>query len=258
MPNPDENGLNQPAPRLAYWDRSQYPLQGVFFLLPLILLYELGTIYFATDHARGVTHYIYARSLLRDLFELLGATGYYLPGLVVITVLMSSHLLRHDPWRLEPRLWGVMWLESCLLAAPLFVFGLLLFSQPIRQMALAATDSPAATGWQAQLVFSIGAGIYEELLFRLIAIAVFHTLLVNLLALPKPVGAAGAIGLSALAFALYHFSDQNPFTLPKGLFYAGAGVYLAVIYVCRGFGIVAGTHAIYDVMVVALQLRQSQ
>ena len=113
-------------------------------------------------------------------------------------------------------------------------------------------------GWQAMLIFSIGAGIYEELLFRLIGIAVLHMILVDVLVFNEKLGAVAAIALSAMAFALYHFSEDNPFTWSKCLFYSGAGVYFAAVYVLRGFGIVAGTHAVYDVIVVLLQVSQTQ
>ncbi len=254
-----------------YWHRTQRPLQALFFLLPMILLYELGTLIYATDHVQGVTRYIYARSLLRDFFQWLGVTGYYLPGLIVVAVLGGLHLVERDPWRIEPRLYVMMWLESAVLALPLFVLALLLFRQPaLRLMAqswidaltgtqfISASNAAAATqdGWQARLVFSIGAGIYEELLFRLIAIALLHMIFVDVLALPKNVGATAAVVVSALAFALYHFSENNPFTWAKCAFYTGAGVYFAVVYVLRGFGIVAGTHAMYDVIVVLLQTLQ--
>lgn len=246
----------------------------MFFLLPLILLYELGTIMYATDQTNGVTRYIYARSLLSDFFELLGVTGYYLPGLIVVVLLLSWHMVRRDPWRFEPRLYCLMWIESIVLALPLFVYALLLFREPLMgltqgvadglgaldflgQTASSGLDAAGQDGWQAQLVFSIGAGIYEELLFRLIGIALLHMILVDILALPEHLGAMGAIGVSALVFAIYHFSEDNPFTPSKCLFYTGAGIYFAAVYVLRGFGIVAGTHAAYDVIVVMLQATQS-
>ncbi len=236
----------------GYWLCSQRPLQALVFLFPLLVFYEVGTLVFATEGAHGVTRSIYARSLLQDFFELLGASGYYLPGLIVVVLLLSWHLVQRDPWRIQPRLYGLMWGESMLLALPLFVFAMVVFREPTAAgapaMALAGTE--ATGGWQTQLVLSIGAGIYEELLFRLIAIALLHLLLVDVLALPEQAGAAAAIAVSALAFALYHFSADNPFTISKCLFYGGAGVYLAGVYVLRGFGIVAGTHAAYDVMVV--------
>lgn len=259
-----------PDPLPSYWQRSRQPLQGLFFLLPMIVLYELGTLVYATDHANGVIRFIYARSLLSDFFELLGATGYYLPGLIVGIVLLSWHLVRGDPWRMEPRLYLSMWIEAVILALPLLVYALVLFRQPSQQavgvdrvvawlenlVSLRLAAGPDQ--WQTQLVFSIGAGIYEELLFRLIGIALLHLLLVDVLALPHRLGAAMAVFLSALAFALYHFSENNPFALTKCLFYVGAGIYFAAVYVIRGFGIVAGTHAVYDVIVVVLQTTHSQ
>ncbi len=234
------------------------------FMLPMLVLYELGTLIYATDVAQGVTRYIYARSLLRDFFELFGVTGYYLPGLIIVVVLLTWHLIRRDPWRLEPGLYVWMWLEAAVLAVPLFVYAVVLFRQPASQelqslvwqagpLPLATAQETARDSWQAMMVFSIGAGIYEELLFRLIGIALLHMVLVDVLALPEKAGAVGAVALSALAFSLYHFSDSNPFTLNKCLFYTGAGVYFAAVYVLRGFGIVAGTHAVYDVIVVTLQ-----
>ena len=268
MPKPIDNPNIDSEPRPYYWYRSQQPFQALMFMMPMILLYELGTLLYATDTSKGITRYIYARSLLSDFLELLGATGYYLPGLIVVVVLLAWHVVRRDPWWVKPRLYVGMWIESVFLAMPLFVFAVLLFRQPATQMVMemlasiavpavsstSAETAVAPDAWQTMLVFSIGAGIYEELLFRLIGIAVLHMILVDVLALPKTLGAVIAVVISALAFALYHFSEHNPFTWSKCIFYTGAGLYFAAVYVLRGFGIVAGTHAIYDVIVVTLQM----
>ncbi len=252
----------------SYWDRSRRPLQALWFLMPMVLLYELGTLVYATDPTQGITRSIYARSLLRDFFELLGATGYYLPGMIVVVVLLVWHLVRQDPWRLWPWLYVGMWVEAAVLAVPLLVFAMVLFREPVADPAMvlqalgasgqAQVNAAVRDPWQAQLVFSLGAGIYEELLFRLIGITVLHMLLVDVLALPRHIGAVGAVVLSAVAFAVYHFSEANPFAWRKCAFYVGAGVYFAAVYVMRGFGIVAGTHAVYDVIVVGLQLTQQE
>ena len=37
------------------------------------------------------------------------------------------------------------------------------------------------------------------------------------------------------------------------LFFAVAGLYFSIIYVFRGFGIVVATHALYDILVTAIQ-----
>ena len=106
---------------------------------------------------------------------------------------------------------------------------------------------------------AIGAGIYEELLFRLIGIAVIHTVLRQLLGMRASAAAWGAIGLSAVAFALYHYNNEGMRSLLQLdaqsvsflLFATLSGVYLGAIFVLRGFGIVVATHALYDIVVIS-------
>lgn len=246
-----------PPPRLPeghYFLASKRPLQSLVFLLPILLAYELGMWYYAHTSTDGLTRYIYARSLLRDFFNLFDISGYYLPGLLVVVVLLVQHFVQKESQKLKVRtstcLW--MWAECLALAFPLFMFAMVL-SKAHLAMAL---QSPifAQVHWTEQLVHSLGAGIYEELLFRLIVIALLHMVLVDGLHLPEKPANIVIVLASAILFALYHFSDNNPFNWNKCLFYTGAGVYFAGIYVIRGFGIVAGTHAMYDVLVVLLKL----
>lgn len=239
----------------SYWDRSQWPLQALYFLMPLLVLYEIGTVTYAPTGNERLPP-IWAESLLAYFFHLFGVTGYYLPGVIVVVVLVCWHLVRRDLWRPEPALYGLMAMESLVLAMPLFIFGLVLFREHAAQFSTAALALAQGDGidqipsWQAGVVFSIGAGIYEELLFRLIAIALLHFVLADVLALSEAQSAVGAMGLSAVAFAVYHFLGPTDFHFGKFLFHTLAGIYFAAIYVLRGFGIVAATHAIYDVLVV--------
>jgi hypothetical protein len=250
------------GPVTGYWDRSQWPLQSLYFLLPVLLLYHIGTLFYAPAGRLRLPS-IVAERLLGYFFQLFGVTGYYLPGALVVVVLLCWHLARRDPWRPEIKLYPMMWAETLLLALPLFVFMWVLFRgstvqwsvEPAMPLANAA-DETAIPTWQIGVIFSIGAGIYEELLFRLVGIALIHLVLVDVLALPEKYGATAAIALSALAFAGYHFLGQTPFDLSRFAFYAIAGIYFAAVYLLRGFGIAAGSHAMYDVLVVTTRFLQ--
>jgi hypothetical protein len=100
-----------------------------------------------------------------------------------------------------------------------------------------------------QLMISLGAGLYEELLFRV--------LLVGGLALlagkgfgwePRRAGLF-AVVVGALIFSLFHYVGPygDPFELSSFTFRAIAGVLFSGLYLVRGFGITAWTHALYDV-----------
>jgi membrane protease YdiL (CAAX protease family) len=105
-------------------------------------------------------------------------------------------------------------------------------------------ELPVAT----RLTIAIGAGLYEEMLFRLIGMALLHFILADLIGAPQKWATAGAVILSALAFAAYH----QPADATAWATYILSGVYLGTVYGMRGFGIVVGTHALYDVLVLAV------
>ena len=105
-------------------------------------------------------------------------------------------------------------------------------------------------GSPTQLMISLGAGIYEELLFRV--------LLVGTLAWVAPAAAsAGAPRRPASSrrwsarsiFSAFHYIGPYGDRLELGsfTFRAIAGVLFSGLYLLRGFGITAWTHALYDV-----------
>ena len=261
----------------SYWERSQWPLQSLYFLAPLLLLYELGTVLMAAEGAARLPA-IYAEELLGRFFRAVGITTVHLPAILVVVVLVVQHLVRRDPARPELKLYPLMLCESIVFALPLFVLSTMAagsqalvaggagagggaaaapVAAALAQVGLSGEpiESVLTRSWGAGLTFALGAGIYEELLFRMIAIAGLHAVAKSILALPPRVCDWLAVILAALLFAAYHFSSPEDFSLPLFTFYALAGVYLGVIYITRGFGIVVAVHALYDVLAIATHLR---
>lgn len=232
-----------------YFHRSRLPFQSLIFLLPLLLLYELGTVRLLTDPQTGFAEVIAARSLLADAFSLLGVGGYYLPGLVVVAVLIGMHVVRRDPWQIEPPLYLMMAIEALAWSVALLVFAFVSRGRP------AVAESTLA----ADLVFAIGAGVYEELVFRLIAILLLHLLLVDVIRMRHTTGSVIAVVVAAALFSVYHFysndmsGQQIDFSFAQALFYFLGGLYFGTLFVMRGFGIAAGAHAFYDIIFVLTQ-----
>ncbi len=224
-------------------------MQCLYFLLPLLIAYQIGAVLYAPEQMDRVPA-VLAEALLRRFFEFFGVTGVYLPGLLVITVLLAWHVAARDPWEPEPYLYVGMLMESIVLAVPLWVLGALVMQGDVLAETIGMGEP---LSWQALMVISIGAGIFEELLFRLFAIALIHGLLVDVLGLSNRVGVVAAVTLSSLAFAVYHFGPDAPFDWALLALYSLAGAYLAAVYLVRGFGVVVGVHAIYDVVVFSLR-----
>lgn len=244
-----------------YLDLSQRPLQILIFLLPLVGLYEVGTWLYASGAAIGASGdeaiIVSARKLLSDFFGAFGVSGLYLPGLALITVLLVWHVLARDPWEVHLGVPLVMLVESFLLAIPLLVLDQLiqrLFAGSAGP-ALALLSAPPieSLSWQARLTLSIGAGLYEELVFRMIIIALVHMVLVDFGKMKSGAGALIALLVSAVAFTFYHDVKVGGVIQPDLVaFFLLSGLFFASVYVVRGFGVVVGAHAMYDVLVIVI------
>jgi hypothetical protein len=242
----------------GYATLSMRPLYILLFLLPLIVMYEVGSARFLSDQAHGTIETIKAHSILLAFFQDFGVAGRFLPALTLLTVLIIWHVLNGDSWRLRPAVLGGMLMESVAWTIPLMVLVALIdllgngLSPPPAVAVQGASLS--AMSDQARLTISLGAGLYEELLFRMIGIAALHLVFVDLVRLNERLGIALSILVSAAAFAVYHdvvLPGGNLDTI-RAVSLMFAGAYFGLVYTMRGFGIVVAVHALYDVLVLVL------
>jgi membrane protease YdiL (CAAX protease family) len=255
----------------TYWARSMRPLHILVFLLPLLIAYEVGSIVFLSDRATGSQTSVAAFKLFNDFFRVFGIAGAFLPGVALVVVLLLWHVMIKDRWKIEGRTLAGMVAESLAWTMPLLVMaaatnharaslGTLALSAGDNAFMALPTLAAAAPSMGSDLLslplgarvtISVGAGLYEEMLFRLVGLALLHFVLVDLIGLTQRWGSAVAIVLCAMAFAVYH-GPQLPAQWAEFVFMMLAGIYFGTIYVMRGFGIVVATHAIYDVLVLVV------
>ena len=213
------------------------PLDALLFLLPLILFYEIV--------ASGRPERIIAFDWMRHFLELFGRVSLWAPGFAVIIILLTTHAASGEQWRVHWRELGFMYVEAVFLAMPLLVLNWLI--------PLAALSSSGGTLLE-QLALRVGAGIYEELIFRLVLISAVIIIGVDVLRIKQTPVAIAAIILSALAFAAHHHRPigSEPFDAMTFTFRSLAGAYLATIFWYRGYGPAAGCHVAYNVALLAI------
>jgi hypothetical protein len=228
----------------GYLGRAARPLVSLVFLLPFIILYEMGTRILLTDPVQGTQH-IVAFTIIGRFFALLGAGGQYLPALAVVAILLAWHIARKDPWAVKLGTLFGMSLESALLTVPLIGFGIFL-------PRLFPMGVPSGEHLGQTIILSLGAGVYEELVFRLILCTMLATLLRNVLQIDKGLSMLLLVLLSATLFSAYHYLGTETFQWRIFVFRTGAGIYFAAIFLTRGFGITSGTHVAYDILIALL------
>ena len=217
------------------------PLDALVFLLPLLVFYELAS--------PPSLDRVIAFDFMRRFFELFGDVGVLAPGLAVVTILIATHAASGEKWRVHWKITAMMYVEAGLLALPLLILN---WTAPL---AAATHDSARIVD---ELAIGVGAGIYEELVFRLILVSLVVMIGVDLFRLPRTGVVVAAIALSSLLFAAHHHQPigQEPFELIPFAFRCIAGVYLTLIFWFRGYGPAAGCHAAYNVALVTPLLMQ--
>ena len=103
-----------------------------------------------------------------------------------------------------------------------------------------------------QLMVSLGAGLYEELLFRVLLVGAIAALGVRAFGWRPRTADVVAVGLGAFIFSAFHYIGPFGDRLEAGSFTFRliAGIFFSALFVSRGFGITAWTHALYDVFLL--------
>jgi membrane protease YdiL (CAAX protease family) len=225
------------GPLRRYWGATHVPLNCLVFIVPFLIVYEVGVAGWGTD--------LLARTRLQGFLQQFGATAAHLSAVLVVAVLLVWHALGRRRWKIDGAAVALMYAESLLLALPLLGLGIL----GGRMAAAADPALLAARGHSltSDLLAAVGAGIYEEFLFRLVALNLLGLVLLDILELQEDLGQVLAMLASAVLFSLFH--PQPMWHWGVFIYYFVAGCYLALIYMGRGFGVAVGTHIFFDVIV---------
>lgn len=238
-------------PHANYLRATCHPWSCLVFLLPLLLAYEGGILWMGGAQGEGLRNG--ADAWLRWGLQTFGLGAMYWPPILILSIFVVWNWLR---WFDRPGdlfgIWLGMAVESVGFA--LALWGLGHMQNPLwQEMGLLAVESSAEAepvSRMALMLSFVGAGIYEELLFRLLLFPVLLGFM-GVIEMPWPMSTGFAMLLSALAFAVAHHVGPygEVFQAETFLFRTLAGLYFGVLFRSRGFGVAVGTHACYDVLV---------
>ena len=215
------------------------PLASLLFLAPVLAFYVVGLIWVRPDLAAT------ADIWLREAMKLVGVSGVLAPTWLAIAVLLVWHLVQRDPWQVSGGLLGLMAAETVFLCVPLFLVLFLFHGMP--QGVAHAAPIP----WLEVVMTSIGAGLYEELLFRLLMVGGALFVLSHVLKNHSTGARLAVVLIAAGLFAGAHETDPTNFLWARFLFRSAAGIYLGYVFVYRGFGVVTGVHILFDLVLKA-------
>lgn len=275
MSKPSKSVITSPAPQQTdavkktdpkndlYWRQAREPFACLVFLLPLLGIYEIGVVWVGGAQEREVRNG--ADFWMRSGLQSLGVNGSLVLPLLVVGVLLAWHRLGGFRLRISRETLVGMFAESVLFAVVLlflaqaqdmmfqcwFPSALNIHSSVPGQRPLLSI----AAAFGPRMIAFVGAGVYEEVLFRLAMLPACCAFLRGV-KMPKNWAAGLAIFLTSLMFSVAHYVGPagEAFSLFSFTFRVTAGCFFATVFLLRGFGITVGCHALYDILVGILTI----
>lgn len=232
----------------SYFEATHSLLYSYLVSLPLLLLYEI-LIFISQPNSDQVVR-ISVDVWIKTLFSYFGKD--LLSITLIIVALLGIFVLYRERKRLKTLHFS--YFLAMLAEAAIYAFFLaLLISEAIEGLLQVVLQDPIESlSVLQQFALSLGAGLYEELFFRVLLVSALLYLFTWLIE-KKWLASATAMVVAALIFSGVHYIGVfgDPFTVSTFLFRFLFGLALNGIYIYRGFGMAAWTHATYDMMVIA-------
>ena len=229
---------------LSYFSNSKSPLYSFLFTLPLFIVYEIGI--FISSIEQTIVIRNGADVLIRQLFSYFGVNGFKWLGIIffisyLITFLIHKRKLQNTKLKL-------IYLPFMIFESIIWSMLIYLFMTNIHLLLMHPTGNMIIQ----RVTLAIGAGIYEEFLFRSVLILIFTKLLTFIFEMEYHYSRIIAMFISAGIFSGFHFIGDfgDFFSFNTFMIRFFAGILLGVIYFSRGFGITAWAHSIYDLIIL--------
>lgn len=256
---PSANVATMPTALDRYIRESRRPLASLAFVIPLLLLYEGGIIILGPQAVRNG-----ADVWLRQFLDTLGFSQYLLLPALTVGLLLAWHHVSREKWQVSAGVIYGMLLESAALGLVLVAIarieGLVVASALSGGATASGGEAVATTAmpfematrgeFLGRMLGYIGAGVYEEMLFRLMLIPPL-AISIKYCGVPRPWSVATVVLVTSAVFSAAHYIGPHGDMLDAFtfIFRFTAGALFAVLFVYRGFGVAAGTHALYDIFV---------
>ena len=227
-----------------YWRYSRSAYYSAVAALPLLVIYEI-LIVLSQSRYWGIRNAadVWIRTFLMAFDLQAQHITFVLIGISLALIPIAKSRARGI--KLKANYFALMFAE-CLAFS--LVLGVVL--QSILRLGGLSSGGPGS-GLMQNLALSVGAGLFEEIIFRVILLNLLFLLLSPLLK-KKLVAAVVSVLLASFLFSLSHYvgTMADTWQLYSFMFRWAAGLLFTVLYFVRGFAITAYTHALYDIWVL--------
>ena len=191
-------------PRHGYFQQARQPLNSLLLILVPLIAYQVFAMKYGT--------HLLAPQDMGKFLSYFGATATLLPPALILVVLVVQHFAHRCKWKFQPMVLLKMLGESLVWVVPMLAMSYFT-RQPMT--ATGPTTAMGPSPFARQALQGLGAGIYEEFIFRLVLTGLLLFILADLLEFPREISAVVAIFAQAALFSLYHLSHEQIAAPPR-------------------------------------------
>ena len=234
MPEKEKSQLKR------YFSQSHNLLNSLVLVLPLLILYQVGLLLGNFHGINGVDF------VTVSLLHFAGIWGLLIFNIILIVLLLVGTWRLRKKHQFDPGFFVPMVVESAFYAFFLGAFIVLImkYALPMAQGDMKQWD------WTTKITVSLGAGVYEELFFRLALISLLTYFFTKSVKVKKWTAILAAFVISSVLFSLAHFVQREAIVAYDFIYLFIAGLILASLFKFRSFAIAVYTHAFYDMFVL--------
>ena len=232
---------------ISYWNVTKNIYYSLLFIFPMLFLYEsmCWIQYFgqSAEIRNG------ADVLIRQIIFTMGDGSERVYGLLLLIIFFGVMFFNRkvvENGKLKFTFLLLMIFESLL-----WCIGFIIIMSVSGQLLLSIMERNIIP---EQFYLAIGAGIWEELLFRVGAIGLSLNFLTKVVGYSEIYSVIIAVIFSAVIFSLFHYLGPFGDNFAYKSFYLRtlAGIFLGSLYIFRGFGITVYTHIFYDMFIISM------
>ena len=229
---------------MSYFLQTRSSFYSFLFTIPLFFIYEVGILFLSKDDILVVRNG--ADFLMRSILESFGILGLYGLGAIFLIGFIITYIYffnDNSNKSIRADYLFIMIFESVCWALILYF---------LLSKFMLALMNPIGKTIAQQVTLAVGAGIYEEFLFRVMLISGLTGIIGFVFLWSEKARKAAALIIAAGIFSAFHFMGDygDYFSMELFILRFFAGIVLGILYISRGFGITAYAHSIYDLIVL--------
>ncbi|MBT4537972.1 MAG: CPBP family intramembrane metalloprotease [Candidatus Marinimicrobia bacterium] len=228
-----------------YFRLSRSHYYSLIIISPIAVIYSVMGYFINWNTAYKLRNG--ADVLIRLFFQFFGkyAETFYIISLNLVIISIILYHKREFSDSIKLPVLSIMILEGMFWAFCLFL--IFIFASQLLSV-------PTSFSTFEQFYLSLGAGIYEEIVFRFLLISILLFISHKLFGSGKVFSLMFSIVLSSIFFSIFHYIGVygDVFSWQSFLYRFSAGCFLAILYLTRGLGVAVYSHVYYDILISSL------